>query len=142
MRTISKAAFLDKVRKTTMILLCVALIAAISACATTNKDQRFQPLAATASDLARAVMRFAQEHPQEAASIDDQELVRQATAYDPKLLEPYAGLVVRGTVDGVILVCEGDGKRGIFEDAECTDIVDKILWSDRNPPCQFTLSCE
>ena len=142
MRTISKAAFLDKVRKTTMILLCVALIAAISACATTNKDQRFQPLAATASDLARAVMRFAQEHPQEAASIDDQELVRQATADDPKLLEPYAGLVVRGTVDGVILVCEGDGKRGIFEDAECTDIVDKILWSDRNPPCQFTLSCE
>jgi hypothetical protein len=141
MKTTGKAA-LDYGRKAVMILLSAAFVATISACATVDKDQKFQPLAATASDLARAVMRFAKEHPMEAASLDDRELVRQATAYDPMLLEPYAGLVVRGTVDGVILVCDGDGKSGLFEDAECTDIVDKMLWSDKNAPCRFTLKCE
>lgn len=142
MKRTSKVVFFVYGRKAINILLSAALITTISTCAAINKDQRLQQLAATASDLARAVMRFAKEHPVEAASLDDQELVRRATAYDPMLLEPYAGLVVRGTVDGVILVCEGDGKRGLFEDAECTDIVDKILWSDKNPPCQFTLKCE
>lgn len=142
MKRTSKVSFFVNGRKTITILLSAALITTISACATIDQDQRLQPLAATASDLARAVMRFAKEHPMKAASLDDQELVRRATAYDPRLLEPYAGLVVRGTVDGVILVCEGDGKRGLFEDAECTDIVDKILWLEKNPPCQFTLKCE
>jgi hypothetical protein len=141
MKMRGRAAF-DHGRKAVMILLSAALVATLCACATVDKDQRYQPLAATAGDLARAVMRFANQHPTEAAALDDQELVRQATAYDPRLLEPYAGLVVRGTVDGVILVCEGDGKTGLFEDAECTDIVDKILWLDKNPPCRFTLKCE
>jgi len=101
-----------------------------------------QPLAATANDLARAVMRFAMDHPKEAVLLDDQELVRQATAFDPMLLESYKGLVVRGTVDGVILVCTGDGKRGLIEDAECTDIVDKLLYLENNAPCEFTLKPE
>jgi hypothetical protein len=101
-----------------------------------------QPLAATASDLARAIMRFSRDNPTEAASLDDQALVRRATAYDPKLLTPYDGLVVRGTVDGVILVCSGDGERGLFEDAECTDMVDKMVWADENAPCQFSLKCQ
>jgi hypothetical protein len=142
MKMRGKVVLYDHGWKTFMILLSVALIATISACATVDKDQSYQPLAATAGDLARAVMRFANQHPTEAAALDDQELVRRATAYDPRLLEPYAGLVVRGTVDGVILVCEGDGKTGLFEDAECTDMVDRILWLDEHPPCQFTLKCE
>lgn len=101
-----------------------------------------QPLAATAADLARAVMRFAKENPEKAALLNDRELVQQATAFDPKLIEPYKGLVVRGTIDGVILVCSGDGRRGLFEDAECTDKVDRILWVENNAPCEFTLKLE
>jgi hypothetical protein len=142
MKTICKVAFLAYGRKTITIFLFGALVSAISACATVSKDEKYSPLAATAGDLARAVMRFAREHPAEAGSLDDRELVRRATAYDPELLGPYDGLVVRGTVDGIILVCTCDGKTGLFEDAECTDIVDKIVWSDENAPCRFTLKCE
>jgi hypothetical protein len=127
-------------RRATTVLLFGIFLVTISACVKTYTDEMMQPLAATAGDLARAVMRFAKNNPAEAASLDDQELVRRATAFDPKLLEPYKGLVVRGTVDGVILVCTGDGRRGLFEDAECSDKVDKLLWSDNNAPCQFTLN--
>jgi hypothetical protein len=141
MRTTRKVAFLDYSRKSITFLLFGAFLIAICTCATGYKDEKLQPLAATASDLARAVMRFAREHPAEAASLDDRELVRRATAYDPEMLAPYDGLVVRGTIDGVILVCDGKGKRGLIEDAECTDRVDKIVWSDENAPCRFTLKC-
>lgn len=77
-----------------------------------------------------------------AASLDDQELVRRATAFDPNLLSAYEGLVVRGTADGIILVCTGDGKRGLLEDAERTPKVDRSVWADSSIPCQFTLKTE
>ena len=134
-------AFLTRFRKTTVVLLCGIALVTTSACARNYTDETMQPLAATASGLARAVMRFAKNNP-EAAALDDQELVRQATAFDADLLAPYQGLVVRGTVDGVILVCTGDGRRGLFEDAECSDRVDKPLWPNKNAPCQFTLTSE
>jgi hypothetical protein len=143
MNATCKIAFLIRRRSSLSVLLIGILLVSISACVICRKtytDETMQPLAATASDLARAIMRFAKNNPEKAASLDDQELVRQATAFDPKLLEPYKGLVVRGTVDGVILVCTGDGRRGLFEDAECTDEVDRPLWSDENAPCQFTLN--
>lgn len=138
-----KIAFLALWRRTTVILLCGIFLVTISACCTKDyTDERMQPLAATASDLARSVMRFAKNNPAEAVSLDDQELVRRATAFDPNLLKSYKGLVVRGTVDGVILVCTCDGRRGLFEDAECSDRVDKLSWSDNKAPCQFTLKSE
>lgn len=101
-----------------------------------------EPMAATAPGLARPVIRFAKNNFAEAASLDDRELVRRATVYDPNLLKPYNGFVVRGTVDGIILVCTGDGRRGLFEDAECSDVLDKKVWSDNNALCQFTLKLE
>jgi len=130
-------------RKTTALLLCGILTVTISGCCTPKyTDERMQPLAVTASDLARAVMRYAEDHPAEAASLDDQQLVERAAAFDPNLLKPYEGLVVRGTADGIILVCTSDGKRGLFEDAECSDKVDKLIWSDIDAPCQFSLKTE
>ena len=129
-------------RRTTAILLFGIFLVTISGCPKVYTHEMMQPLAATASDLARSVMQFAKNNPAEAALLDDQELVRRATAFDPNLLESYKGYVVRGTVDGVILVCTGDGGRGLLEDAECSDKVDKLLWSDYNAPCQFTLKPE
>jgi hypothetical protein len=138
-----KIVSLTFLRRTTVTLLCGMVLLTTSACAKgCYTDEKMQPLAATATDLARAVIRFAKNNPGEAASLDDQELVRRATAFDPNLLESYKGLVVRGTVDGVILVCTGDGKRGLFEDAECSDKVDKPVWADNNAPCEFTLKLE
>jgi hypothetical protein len=135
--------FITFLRNTGSLLLYGIIIVIISGCcAKKYTDKTMQPLAATASDLARADMLFAKNNPAEAASLNDRELVQRATAYDPNLLKPYEGLVVRGTVDGVILVCTGDGRRGLFEDVECSDKVDKIMWSDINAPCQFTLKSE
>ena len=137
-----KTAFPALLRRTTAVLLCGVSLIIYAACAKGYTDEMMQPLAATASDLARAVMRFAKNNPTEAAALDYRELVRRATAFDPNLLESYKGFVVRGTVDGAILVCTGDGRRGLFEDLECSDKVDKPVWSDKDAPCQFTLTPE
>jgi hypothetical protein len=141
-----RVAFRTLGRTISALLLYGVMIVTISGgCAhtyTTYTDETMQPLAATANDLARAVMLYAEDHPAEAASLDDQELVQRATAFDPNLLKPYEGLVVRGTADGIILVCTSDGKRGLFEDAECSDKVDKLIYTDINAPCEFTLKSE
>lgn len=129
-------------RRAITISFCGCILAATLGCARPYTSEEMQPLAATATDLARAVMRYAAANPNEAALLDDQALVRRATAYDPKLLEPYDGLVVRGTADGVILVCTSDGKVALIEDAECTDKVDKLLWPEGNVPCQFSLKLD
>lgn len=142
MNKTNKIVSLPLFLRTTALLLCGLFLVTTSACAQHYTNETVGPLAATASDLARAVMGFAKKYPAEAATLDDQELVRQATAFDPNLLESYKGYVVRGTVDGIILVCTIDGKRGLFEDAECSDIIDKPVWSDKNAPCQFTLKLE
>lgn len=134
-----KIALCSLLTRASAIMVVWMFLIILCGCATVYTDKTMQPLAATAGDLARAVMRFAKNNPDTAASLNDRELVRRATAYDPKLLEPYDGLVVRGTVDGVILVCTADGRRGLIEDAECTDKVDKLLWHDKNAPCTFTL---
>jgi len=123
-------------------LLCGIFLTTFYGCTEKYPDERMQPLAATAGDLARAVMLFAKKNPEQAAALDDRELVKQATAYDPHLLESYKGLVVRGTPDGVILVCTCDGMRGLIEDAECSDKVDKPVWADSAAPCRFTLKPE
>jgi hypothetical protein len=130
-----------------MILAGGWIVIAPSGCITpgcegTYTNESLQPLAATSGDLARAVMKFVEEHPGEAAALNDRDLVIKATAYDEMLLKPYAKLVVRGRADGVILVCTCDGKRGLFEDAECTDTVDRMVWTDENAPCEFTLKTE
>ena len=121
------------------ITLCTIIFVAIAGCAKPPTREVMQPLAATASDLARAVMQYAVDNPAEGASLDDRQLVRRATAYAPKLLEPYENFVVRGTTAGIILVCSGDGQISYIEDAECTDIVDKILWNGERVPCRFSL---
>lgn len=127
-------------QKTAAVLLVGFLVVTSAACANDYTDETMQPLAATANDIARAVMRFTKANPAKAASLDDRELVRHAAAHDPNLLAPYKDLVVRGTADGVILVCAPDGRRGLFEDAECTDKVDRMEWTDKKTPCQFTLN--
>lgn len=132
--------FITAWRRTATILVCGVTLVTATACAMVYTDAMMGPLAATASDLARAVMGYVKDHPAESASLDDQELVRRATGHDPKLLGPYKGYVVRGRGDGIILVCTRDGSRGLIEDAECTDEVDKPEWQENNTPCLFTLN--
>ncbi len=120
------------------MVIAVVLLGGLAGCATDLGDEKLQPLAATAADLGRAVRRYAITHP-DAAALDGQELVRQATSYDPGLLEPYTKmeLVVIGRPQGVILVCTSDSKWGLFEDAVCSDAVDSIRWRDPASPCRF-----
>lgn len=120
------------------MVVAVFLLGSSTGCAHDLGDKELQPLAATAADLGRAVRRYAITHP-DAATLDGQELVRQATSYDPSLLKPYTKLelVVIGRPQGVILVCTSDLKQGLFEDAVCSDAVDSIRWRDPASPCRF-----
>jgi hypothetical protein len=137
---ISKEALSAHLRLGLALVVSIFFLLAIFSCTKNYSDEMMAPKAAIATDLARAVIAFSEKNPTEAASLDDQELVRRATDFDPNLLSPYDGLVVRGTSTGIILVCTGDGKRALIEDAECTTKVDKLLWSNSSSPCQFTLN--
>jgi hypothetical protein len=122
-----------------MILMAVFVIITTGACAAEYTDAQMEPLAVTASDIARAVRYYVKKHPNEAVTLTDQELVKQATAHDPNLLVPYGDFVVMGTPEGIVLVCTKDQTRGLIEDVECSDKVDGMNWRSVNKPCSYTL---
>jgi len=113
-----------------------------SACAEEFSDEKMQPLAATAFDLARVVRLYAVNNPDNIANLDDQELVRKATAYDPSLMGPYEGFIVRGLPSGVVLVCSADGKHGLIEDAACSPVVDSMRWKIEESTCEFQVNLD
>ena len=127
------------------VAVVLLILTGFNACSSDFTDEEMQPLAATAADLARSVRRYASNNPEEAQIIDDQELVRRSTAHDPSMMEPYKNFIVRGLPDGVILICSKDGRRGLVEDAACSNKVDSKRWHDQSSPCAFlvdlTVAC-
>lgn len=117
----------------------VFALALSSACASDYSEEQMQRLAATAADIAHAVRNYARHNPKEAGEIDDIELVKRATAHAPSLLLSYREFVVRGRPQGVVLICDAAGTRGLIEDAACTVFVDRIEWRNPQTPCRFTL---
>ncbi len=51
-------------------------------------------------------------------------------------------LMVKGLPVGIILVCDPDGERALFEDAACTVKVDSIRWKDQSSACRFEVKLE
>ena len=77
------------------------------------------------------------------AEIGNAELLILATQHDPKLLEPFVGYIVkvlREDKHAIVLICTGDSKRALLEDAGCSPKLDKHLWKEYPPKeCRFTL---
>ncbi len=72
---------------------------------------------------------------------NDAEILRLATAHDPSLLtavfKPYQIRVQRQDPYAVLLLCTGDGKWAVMEDAGCSARLDRR--AEGNVPCEFTL---
>ena len=119
------------------VAVFLLIMGGTSAYAEDFSDEEMQPLAATAFDLARSVRRHAVNNPNDAANLNDRELVRRATAHDPSLMKPYEDFMIRGLPQGVVLICTEDGKRGLIEDAACSNNVDSKRWNDHSSACEF-----
>lgn len=132
---------------TAFLSVCV-LASCVSAFDYTKKH--LDPLAATAPDIAGLVMGYARHHPQKATELDDVELVREAAAFRDAMtpepdnyLDPYKHVLVRGTISGIILVCTKKGDRALFEDARCTDALDRAYYANNEKPaCVFSIEVE
>jgi len=77
-------------------------------------------------------------------NINDAELLALATKHDPTLLKPFANYtvrVLRQNRHAIILICTGDGKNALMEDAGCTSKLDEHLWEIHSAKsCEFTLT--
>ncbi len=80
------------------------------------------------------------------AGIGDRELLRIATKLDPTLLWEFADYsirIARRHRHAIVLICTGDGKRALLEDAGSAPESVRRLWKEQPPrPCEFTLSIE
>jgi hypothetical protein len=125
-------------------LLLLALCACQMVSATELTEEKIQNLEALTSDIGFATSYFARKNPEEAARLDDVTLVRTATAKTPAKMKPFdeANVIVRGTPQGVILVCDAQRTIGLFEDADCSPEVDRRYEKGANKPCEFTLKVE
>lgn len=79
-------------------------------------------------------------------AISDEELIEKSVEHDKSLLSPFKNYklhVLRQDRHAIVLLCTGDGKYGLLEDAGCTYGLDKHLWLiSPTQPCEFTLTVE
>ena len=130
-------------------LAIVAIVGVSGCCAAGLEQKHLDPMAAAAPDMAGLVAVYIRRNPDEAQNLDDVELVKAAAAYRDGLtpdddtdnyMTTYEGALVRGTRDGVILVCSTDRQIAYFEDARCTPKLDKDYYlKGQAPACDFTL---
>ena len=75
--------------------------------------------------------------------VPDDQLLILATKHDPSLLEPFKGYklhVMKQDNHAAVLVCSGDGRNALLEDAGCTARMDLHRWREKPlSPCEFTI---
>lgn len=77
------------------------------------------------------------------SGLESAELLKFATEHDPELLSRFSTYEVRVSTKeehAALLVCTGDGRRALLEDAGCTAPLDRQAWQEApDAPCEFKL---
>ena len=131
---------------TRTLLLCLSISLAAAACCTRQlpEEQERGVLKAKMLNLSSAVEAYFLTLRQ-APQGSDEEILKAATTRQPEALAPefqrYKLRVQYQNPAAVLLLCTGDGKQAIMEDAGCSaaldDEPDDVI--PRNRPCEFTL---
>ncbi len=128
------------------IKLHFVFVALLSGCASVTTSENSELMYIKASPLTKltAAVETTWRIDKPSATLSDQELIELSTKDDPELLEPFKGYVLNVNKDFnhvILLVCNAEGTKGLFEDAGCTYAMDKHLWQSVLP-CKFTLRSE
>jgi hypothetical protein len=125
--------------KTTLLL---TLVATLGGCAAPVESQMYDK-ASVLTKLSAAVEAtwLYQDLPE---PLTDDELLRIATADDPRLLHEFQDLKIHIRKDPLVvtlLVCTKGASVALLEDVSCTAKLDLHHWRDSpSKPCEFTLS--
>ena len=125
---------------------CIAgvLVLCFAGCmhSVSRSDKRMWTLASALTKLSKAVESTVRYDPT-TGSLTEKQLLAAATRNDPGLLTPFEGYEVRVSTPArhaIVLVCTGDGRQGLLEDAGCSAELDRHLWQEHPAlPCAFTV---
>lgn len=128
--------------KLTLYLLVSSLMltSGCSAIRTTHEESMLME-ASRLTKLSSAVEATVRYEP-DVNTLSEVEILQQATAHDPTLLNSFQHRLLRVKVEdrhALVLVCTKDGHQGLIEDAGCSAAADKHLWMSSSAPCEFTL---
>lgn len=127
------------------MLVVSATVLASAACAGASgqySESEMNSLASALTKLSSAVdgaVRYRHASP----LLEEEELLKLATAQNPRLLAPFSGMKVKIQRDGaetVLLVCEPKRNVALLEDAACSARMEKHRWRDQpRSECTFTV---
>jgi hypothetical protein len=134
---------------TKIAYLCcyVIVLLSVAGCAhcPAKDDEKMLSLAVSLTKLStkvESVVRYG--NPPENASTND--LLKLAVQRESTLLDDFSGYEIRiisSEKHAILLLCSGDGKRGLLEDLGCTAMLDRNLWREESDmPCRVSLSVE
>ena len=128
-----------------LFVIIIALTFAVGGCGKKDKPDKkvMYKLASSLTKLAAAVESTVR-YKKPPAGISDKDLLKLATKHDPKLFEPFKNYTVKVSQKNkhaLVLVCTKNGKRGLLEDAGCSDAMDKHLWESTSS-CKFSLDID
>lgn len=123
------------------IILILTLASALTSCAAQDGRQMYAKASALTklSAAVEATVLYRDPSP----TLTDDELLRLATASDPRLLQEFDGLKLRVRKEPqvvTLLVCSVDADFALLEDVSCTAKLDRHHWRDSaSTLCEFTL---
>ena len=115
--------------------LSLALVAAVSGCASRPTTNQMNQLASSLTKLSAAVDAIVRydDLPQHA---DDSVILSKVLAANPSLLDDFKGFqlkLIRSADDSAVLVCDASGRNALLEDAGCTAKLDAHRWDTPQP---------
>jgi len=124
-----------------IVLFCLVMLLPCVSCAAGTGGR--EPSAAELRQLTAAVEVYVR-YSMPAGMADEQDILRQATAHEPRLLEPFDDARLRvGVVDrhGVVLVCTKDGAYALMEDSGCAAPLERDYRNDgTHHPCEVSFT--
>jgi len=127
--------------KLSVLVLLLPLVVSCTRVSVTSDSEKYYELASALTKLSSAVeatVRY--DSPPE--DITDEQLLKLSTAHDPRILEPFTSYHLDIRVQdrhAVVLVCDADKVRGLFEDAGCSAKLDRHIWRESDGACQPAL---
>lgn len=125
------------------IVIVIALL--LGACGFSGATVKPDEMNVRASELTKlsAVVESYVRYGNPAPGASEEELLKEATKGQPRLLEDFAGYKLRVLSQhrhAAVLVCTKNGDRALLEDAGCTGKMDMHHWEKADARCDFTVS--
>lgn len=124
---------------TLKIFLIFSIQIAVTACTSVSTSEEEMYEKASALTKLTGMVEVIVVYSEDESNLTDAELLEEATAHDPTVLDQFENYELRASQKGghaVVTMCDANGSEALLQDLGCTAKLDKHFWQTKTQePC-------